>query len=140
LSRRDWPNAAIFELVRIIRQFFIWRHHGNLKINVPGYVNGVESILRIVGGNRSPRQLVRDFNWRRELMSVSLSKEQIRALYGVTGKGEVVAYGRAIPTGIKRSGARRVQVEYDAFGRKIFKTPPSKPTAQVVESQVTEIF
>jgi hypothetical protein len=71
---------------------------------------------------------------------VTLTKDQIRSLYGFTGKGEVVACGRAIPTGIKRGNTKRVQVEYDAFGRRIFKMLSSKPAAQVIESEVSEIL
>jgi hypothetical protein len=82
-------------------------------------------------------------------MSVSLTKEQIRALYGATGKkGEVVAFGRSVENTM--TSAYRAQVEADArtmsrselwerHGDYLSKLK-TKPAAQVIESEVSEIF
>jgi hypothetical protein len=80
-------------------------------------------------------------------MSVLLTKEQIRSLYGIIGKGEVVAYGRAIKHIAPDASHRKIKLadlkfgspEYNALHDRLMRMK-TKPAAQVVESEVSEIF
>lgn len=80
-------------------------------------------------------------------MSFLLTKEQIRALYDVNGKGEVVAYGRNVTNIVKNPARRKLTLDdfgsnaYDEHYDRLWKTP-SKPAQRevVVESEVQEIF
>jgi hypothetical protein len=79
-------------------------------------------------------------------MSAILSKEQIRALYGATGKkGEVVAYGRTIkhsvpnPKRLKLEDLEPGSKEHTEFWERVYKLRRT-PEQPVIDSQVNEIF
>jgi hypothetical protein len=78
---------------------------------------------------------------------VTLTKEQIRSLYGVTStKGEVVAFGRAIKHSVPASRLRKLKLDDFEIGSperialqdRIYRLK-SKPAATVLESEVQEL-
>jgi hypothetical protein len=79
-------------------------------------------------------------------MATILTKEQIRALYGATGKkGEVVAYGRSIKHSVPNPKRLKVEdlepgsKEHTEFWERVYKLRRT-PEQTTIESQVSEFF
>ena len=78
-------------------------------------------------------------------MSTILSKSDILKLYRAKSYEDLVVFGRAIKHTVPVAKLRKLTIDdigskaHDAEYNRLMKTP-SKPAAQVIESQVNEIF
>jgi hypothetical protein len=81
-------------------------------------------------------------------MATILSKEQIRALYGVIGKkGEVVAYGRSVKNTMASTRRSQMAADLKTMSQSEWRTKyhdeimrlKTTPAAPVLESQVREL-
>jgi hypothetical protein len=82
-------------------------------------------------------------------MATILTKEQIRSLYGATGKkGEVVAYGRGVKNTIASALRTQMAADLKTMSQSEWRAKyhdeimrhKTAPAAPVVESQVNEIL